>query len=43
MTSMEKETGKSISVVDMAHAFDKLVREKICDLRCDREAHVVSV
>jgi len=43
MTSMEKETGKSLSVVDAAHAFEKLIREKIRDLRCDREAHAVSV
>ena len=43
MTSMEKETGKSLSVVDVAHAFEKLIREKIRDLRCDREAHAVSV
>jgi len=43
MTSMEKETGKSLSVVDVAHAFEKLVCERIRDLRCDREAHAVSV
>ena len=43
MTSMGKETGKSLSVVDAAHAFEKLIREKIRDLRCDREAHAVSV
>ena len=43
MTSMEKETGKSLSVVDVAHAFEKLIREKIRDLCCDREAHAVSV
>ena len=43
MTTMEKETGKSLSVVDVAHAFEKLIREKIRDLCCDREAHAVSV
>ena len=43
MTTMEKETGKSLSVVDVAHAFEKLVCERIRDLRCDREAHAVSV
>ena len=42
MTSMEKETGKSFSVVDVAHAFEKLVREKIQNLRRDREAQAVS-
>jgi lipoyl(octanoyl) transferase len=43
MTSMEKETGKSLTVVDVARAFETLVREKIRDLRCDREAHALSV
>lgn len=42
MTSIEKETGKSFSVVDVAHVFEKLVREKIQNLRCDRQAHAVS-
>ena len=42
MTSIEKETGKSLSVVDVAAAFEKFVREKIRNLRCDREAHVLS-
>src|SRR6266513_5007386 len=42
MTSMEKETGKSISVVDVAAAFEQFVREKIRDLRCDQEAHAVT-
>jgi lipoyl(octanoyl) transferase len=42
MTSMEKETGKSISVVDAAREFEKAVREKIPELRCDREAHALS-
>lgn len=42
MTSIEKETGQALSVVDVAHAFEKLVREKIQDLRCNREAHTLS-
>jgi len=42
MTSMEKETGKSLSVVDVATAFEKFVREKIRDLRCDQEAHALT-
>ena len=42
MTSIEKETGKSVSVVDVARAFENLVREKIHVLRHDREAHAVS-
>ena len=42
MTSIEKETGKSLSVVDVAEAFKTLVREKIQRLRCDREAHALS-
>jgi lipoyl(octanoyl) transferase len=42
MTSIEKETGKSVSVADVASAFEKFVREKIPDLRCDREAHALS-
>jgi lipoyl(octanoyl) transferase len=36
MTSMEKETGKSLSVVDVAHAFEKLAQRRISDLRLDR-------
>jgi len=43
ISSMEKETGKSLSVVEIAGEFEKLVREKIQDLRCDREAHALSV
>ena len=39
----EKETGKTLSVVDVASTFEKLVREKIQNLRCDREAHALSV
>jgi lipoyl(octanoyl) transferase len=42
MTSMEKETGKSLSVVDIANAFEKFVHEKIQNLRCDRQAHALS-
>jgi len=43
MTSIEKEAGKTLSVVDVASTFEKLVREKIQNLRCDREAHALSV
>lgn len=42
MTSMEKETGKSTSVVDVAREFEKTVCEKIPQLRCDLEAHALS-
>jgi len=42
MTSIEKETGKSLSVVDAATTFEKLVRKKIQNLRCDRQAHALS-
>jgi lipoyl(octanoyl) transferase len=42
MTSMERETGQALSVVDVARTFEALVREKIRDLRCDREAHALS-
>jgi lipoyl(octanoyl) transferase len=39
MTSMEKETGISVAVVDIARTFEKFVGDKIRDLRCDQEAH----
>ena len=42
MTSMENETGKPIAVVDAAREFEKLVREKIRELRFDQEAHALS-
>lgn len=42
MTSMEKETGKSISVEEVAATFEKFVREKIHDLRCNQEAQALS-
>jgi lipoyl(octanoyl) transferase len=42
MTSMEKETGKSISVEEVAVTFEKFVRERIHDLRCNQEAHALS-
>jgi lipoyl(octanoyl) transferase len=35
MTSMEKEIGKSISVIEVARAFEKLVTRRISDLRVD--------
>ena len=43
MTSMEKETGKSLSVVDVAPAFENVAREKIQNLRSDRQAQTLSV
>jgi lipoyl(octanoyl) transferase len=43
MTSIEKETGKPFSVADAASTFEKLVREKIHDLRCKREAQALPV
>jgi lipoyl(octanoyl) transferase len=43
MTSMEKETGKSFSVIDVARAFEKLVLNRICDLRVDQEAQTANV
>src|SRR5438876_5854788 len=42
MTSIEKETGKPFSVADVAGAFEKLARQKVYDLRRDREAHALS-
>ena len=42
MTSIEKETGKSLSVVGVASTFKEVVHEKIQNLRCDRQAHVLS-
>ena len=38
MTSMEKETGKSISVVDVAREFETALRERFRVLRCGPEA-----
>jgi lipoyl(octanoyl) transferase len=37
MTSMEKETGKAFSVVDVAVAFEKLAEHRIVDLRLAQE------
>ena len=42
MTSMERETGKALTVVNVAREFEKLVREKIHELCCNREAHTLS-
>jgi lipoyl(octanoyl) transferase len=42
MTSIEKETGKPIAVVDAAREFEKFIRDKINDLRCDQQAHALS-
>jgi lipoyl(octanoyl) transferase len=41
MTSMELESGKSFSVVDVAAAFEKLVQRRIFDLRVDRPVSAV--
>src|SRR5438105_7084466 len=41
MTSIEKETGKLFSAVDVSSAFEKVIREKIRDLRGNRDAPVV--
>jgi lipoyl(octanoyl) transferase len=41
MTSMEKETGKTLSVVDVADAFEKLAQRRISDLRIGRPASAV--
>ena len=37
MTSMEKEIGQSFSVIHVASAFEKLVLNRIWDLRVDQE------
>ncbi|HME88187.1 MAG TPA: lipoyl(octanoyl) transferase LipB [Chthoniobacterales bacterium] len=42
MTSIEKVTGGPLAVVDVARQFEKLVREKIHNLRRDREAQALS-
>ncbi|HEV2965622.1 MAG TPA: lipoyl(octanoyl) transferase LipB [Chthoniobacterales bacterium] len=43
MTSMERETGQSLAVVDVAGKFETLIRRKIHGLRRDREARALSV
>jgi lipoyl(octanoyl) transferase len=42
MTSIAKEAGATFSVVDVAKTFERLIREKIRDLRCNREAEALS-
>jgi lipoyl(octanoyl) transferase len=42
MTSIEKEIGKSVTVVDAAQRFEDLIREEILDLRSGRETHALS-
>jgi lipoyl(octanoyl) transferase len=42
MTSMEKETDESFSVVDVASLFGKLVLNRICELRIDQEAQTAN-
>ena len=43
MTSMEKETGKGFSVVDIATVFEKLALDRITDLRIAQDAQPVKV
>jgi lipoyl(octanoyl) transferase len=42
MTSMEKETGQSLAVADVAGEFEKFVREKFDILRCNREVYTAA-
>jgi lipoyl(octanoyl) transferase len=42
MTSMEKETGKSVSMLDVASAFEKLAEHRIIDLHIAEETHPVN-
>ena len=37
MTSIEKETGKSFSVIDVAGAFEKMAACRLSDLRVEAE------
>ena len=43
MTSMEKETGNTYSVVDVAKALEKLALDRIIDLRFAQEAQLMNV
>jgi lipoyl(octanoyl) transferase len=43
MTSMEKETGKTFSVADVAMAVERLALKRIRDLRAAEEAQLVNV
>jgi len=43
MTSMEKETGNTYSVVDVAKALEKLALDRIIDLRFAQEAQTMNV
>ena len=42
MTSIERETGKSTSVEEVAGQFEKFVRDAMRTLRCDQDAHALS-
>jgi lipoyl(octanoyl) transferase len=42
MTSIERETGKSTSVDEVAGQFEKLVREAMRELRCDQDAQALA-
>jgi len=42
LTSIEKETGKSLSLADAAQDFAQFVRGKLRELRCNQDAHALS-
>jgi hypothetical protein len=42
MTSMEREIGKPISVVDVAREIEEFVRQRFHELQCNEGAHAVS-
>jgi len=42
MTSMERETGRALSVANIARQFGEFVREEFCELRCNEEAQALS-
>jgi lipoyl(octanoyl) transferase len=43
MTSIERETGRSFNLIDVARAFEKLVQSRICDLRLSSAAQTTNV
>ena len=43
MTSMEKETGKAFSIVDVATAFEKLALDRMIDLRIAHQEQPANV
>jgi len=42
MTSMEREIGKALSVIDVAREFEEVVRQEVHELRRNQEARVLS-